>query len=112
MQAQWCVCSILYHAEIVLIPRPQWLDYFCSFFDSDLAWRVPLSAQCLIGLFLAVGSLAMPESPRWLLDTDRDAEGMRVIADLHGGDPDDVIAKAEFAEIKERIMIEVSQAVP
>lgn len=50
----------------------------------------------------------MPESPRWLLDTDRDAEGMRVIADLHGGDPDDVIAKAEFAEIKERIMIEVS----
>ncbi|TCD69944.1 hypothetical protein EIP91_005533 [Steccherinum ochraceum] len=83
-----------------------WLDYFCSFFDSDLAWRVPLSAQCGIGIFLAVGSLAIPESPRWLLDTDRDEEGMRVIADLHGGDPDDVIAKAEFAEIKERIMIE------
>lgn len=85
----------------------KWLDYFCSFFDSDMAWRVPLSAQCVIGLFLAIGSLAMPESPRWLLDTDRDEEGMRVIADLHGGDPEDVIAKAEFAEIKERIMIEV-----
>lgn len=72
-----------------------------------MAWRVPLSAQCVIGLFLAAGSLAMPESPRWLLDTDRDEEGMRVIVDLHGGDPEDVIAKAEFAEIKERVMIEV-----
>lgn len=52
----------------------------------------------------------MPESPRWLLDTDRDTEGMRVLVDLHGGDPDDVIAKAEFAEIKERIVFEVSCA--
>ncbi|KAH8102523.1 general substrate transporter [Cristinia sonorae] len=83
-----------------------WLDYFCSFYESDLAWRVPLSAQCVIGIFLAVGSLAMPESPRWLLDTDRDEEGMRVIVDLHGGDPDDVTAKAEFAEIKERVIFE------
>lgn len=42
----------------------QWIDYFCSFFESDYAWRIPLSVQCIIGALLAAGSLAMPESPR------------------------------------------------
>ena len=32
---------------------------------------------------------------------------MRVLADLHGGDLDDIIAKAEFEEIKERVMFDV-----
>ena len=32
---------------------------------------------------------------------------MRVIADLHGGDPEDPDAKAEFHEIKERVISEV-----
>jgi hypothetical protein len=32
---------------------------------------------------------------------------MRVLADLHGGDPEDMIAKAEFQEIKDRVMSEV-----
>jgi hypothetical protein len=32
---------------------------------------------------------------------------MRVIVDLHGGDPEDLIAKAEFQEIKDRVIAEV-----
>ncbi|KAJ3491048.1 hypothetical protein NLI96_g975 [Meripilus lineatus] len=83
-----------------------WIDYFCSFIESDLSWRIPLSVQCIIGILLAVGSLMIPESPRWLIDTDKDEEGMRVLADLHGGDLDDIIAKAEFQEIKERVMFD------
>ncbi|KAL4241761.1 major facilitator superfamily protein [Abortiporus biennis] len=83
-----------------------WIDYFCSFLESDLSWRIPLSVQCIIGALLALGSLAMPESPRWLIDTDKDVEGMRVIADLHGGDPENLIARAEFQEIKERVIFE------
>ncbi|KAG6329939.1 hypothetical protein ID866_9149 [Astraeus odoratus] len=83
-----------------------WMDYFCSFIDSHLSWRTPLFVQCIIGGILAAGSLAMPESPRWLIDTDQDAAGMRVIVDLHGGDPNDVIAQAEFQEIKEKVMYE------
>lgn len=42
----------------------QWIDYFCSFIESDLSWRIPLSVQCIIGTLLAVGSLMIPESPR------------------------------------------------
>ena len=44
----------------------------------------------------------------WLLDHDRDADGMQVIADLHGGDPENASAKAEFQEIKDRVDFDVS----
>ncbi|KAI6008279.1 general substrate transporter [Pisolithus orientalis] len=86
-----------------------WTDYFCSFIDSDLSWRIPLFIQCVIGGILAAGSLVMPESPRWLIDTDQDEAGMRVIVNLHGGDPNDIVAKAEFQEIKDKVMEEVNQ---
>lgn len=33
---------------------------------------------------------------------------MRVLADLHGGDPNNATAQAEFKEIKERVEMEVS----
>ena len=42
-----------------------------------------------------------------MIDTDQDDEGMRVIADLHGGDPNNVIAQAEYREIKDRVIAEV-----
>ena len=42
-----------------------------------------------------------------MIDTDQDDEGMRVIADLHGGDPNNVIAQAEYREIKDRVLAEV-----
>jgi len=83
-----------------------WTDYFCSFIDSDLAWRIPLFIQCIIGAILAAGSLVMPESPRWLIDVDKDAEGLRVIVDLHGGDEQNEMAQAEYTEIKDKVMFE------
>ncbi|KAG1757688.1 general substrate transporter [Suillus lakei] len=66
-------CNVFGYATSV------WADYFCSFIESDLSWRIPLFLQCVIGSILAAGSLVMPESPRWLIDTDRDAAGMNVI---------------------------------
>ena len=33
---------------------------------------------------------------------------MRVIVDLHGGEPNDFVAQAEFQEIKDKVMYEVS----
>lgn len=46
--------------------------------------------QSVIGAVLAIGTLFLPESPRWLIDTEQDEEGMGVLADLHGdGDPED-----------------------
>ena len=37
---------------------------------------------------------------------------MQVIADLHGGDTEDLVARAEFQEIKERVLFDVSDFFP
>jgi hypothetical protein len=50
----------------------QWTDYACSFINSHLSWRIPLFIQCIIGAILAGGSLFLPESPRWCLDSESD----------------------------------------
>ncbi|KAF7776562.1 hypothetical protein Agabi119p4_4955 [Agaricus bisporus var. burnettii] len=85
-----------------------WTDYFCSFIDSDFSWRIPLFFQCIIGIILALGSLVMPESPRWLIYNSRNEDGLRVIADLHGGDLDNEKAVLEFEEIREKVLQELS----
>lgn len=36
-----------------------------------------------------------------------DDAGLQVLIDLHGGDPQDEIANAEYQEIKERVLAEV-----
>lgn len=90
-------CNIIGYSSSV------WTDYFCSFIDSDLSWRIPLFMQCVIGTILAVGSRLIPESPRWLIDVGEEAEGMQVIADLHGGNPHDPVAVAEYEEIKDKV---------
>lgn len=41
-----------------------WVDYFCSYIESDHAWRVPLLMQCVMGGLLGFGSLLICESPR------------------------------------------------
>ncbi|KNZ43782.1 hypothetical protein VP01_986g3 [Puccinia sorghi] len=81
-----------------------WLDYFSSFIESDWSWRFPLFFQCVIGTILMIGSCLIPESPRWLLDTDQDRAGMRVLVDLHGGDPRNEKARQEYTEIKEAVL--------
>lgn len=43
-----------------------WVDYFCSFIENDWSWRVPLLMQVVMGSLLALGSLLILESPRWV----------------------------------------------
>lgn len=43
-----------------------WVDYFCSYIKSDYAWRIPLFMQCIMGGLLALGSLLICESPRFV----------------------------------------------
>lgn len=43
----------------------------------------------------------------WLIDVDRDSEGLQVLVDLHGGDPEDIKAKIEYNEIRDLVVAEV-----
>jgi sugar porter (SP) family MFS transporter len=84
-----------------------WVDYFCSYIQSDLAWRIPLLMQCVMGALLGFGSLIICESPRWLLDNDHDEEGIIVIANLYGkGDIHNDKARQEYREIKMNVLIQ------
>lgn len=84
-----------------------WVDYFCSYIRSDWAWRIPLLMQCVMGALLAVGSLVICESPRWLLDNDHDEEGIVVIANLYGkGDIHNPKARDEYREIKMNVLLQ------
>ncbi|RMZ72842.1 mfs monosaccharide transporter [Pyrenophora seminiperda CCB06] len=84
-----------------------WVDYFCTYIKNDWSWRVPLFMQCIMGLFLAAGSLLICESPRWLLDNDHDEEGIVVIANLYGkGDIHNPKARDEYREIKMNVLLQ------
>ncbi|KAK7554130.1 high affinity glucose transporter [Phyllosticta citricarpa] len=84
-----------------------WVDYFCSYIKNDWAWRIPLLMQCVMGSLLAVGSLLICESPRWLLDNDHDEEGIVVIANLYGkGDIHNPKARDEYREIKMNVLLQ------
>jgi sugar porter (SP) family MFS transporter len=84
-----------------------WVDYACSYIKNDMSWRIPLLMQCVMGSLLALGSLVICESPRWLLDTDHDEEGIVVIANLYGkGDIHNPKAREEYREIKMNVLLQ------
>lgn len=83
-----------------------WLDYFCSYIESNKSFRIPLASQVIFGMILFVGSYILVESPRWLLEHDHDEEGLVVIADLFAnGEVHSKDAISEFKNIKENVLL-------
>lgn len=52
--------------------------------DSSACWRIPVGLQLLWGLLLIVIMILLPESPRWLLQKERDQEARKVMAKMRG----------------------------
>lgn len=100
------LACIEFTGNIVGYASSVWVDYGCTYIQSNMSWRIPLSMQCIMGALLAAGSLIISESPRWLLDNDHDEEGMVVLANLYGGgDVHNERARNEFREIKENVIM-------
>ncbi|QNQ00590.1 Sugar transporter STL1 [Yarrowia lipolytica] len=100
------LACIEFTGNIVGYASSVWVDYFCSFINSNMSWRIPLFLQCAMGALLFGGSFLIAETPRWLLDNDHDEEGLVVLANLHGGgDIDSPLAKQEYREIKQSVLI-------
>ncbi|KKP00578.1 hypothetical protein THAR02_07303, partial [Trichoderma harzianum] len=101
------LACIEFSGNIVGYTTSVWVDYGCGFIESNLSWRIPLMMQCIMGALLALGSLIIVESPRWLLDNDHDEEGMVVIANLYGGgDIHNAKARDEYREIKMGVLLQ------
>ncbi|AEO71409.1 uncharacterized protein THITE_2123732 [Thermothielavioides terrestris NRRL 8126] len=100
------LACIEFTGNIIGYATSVWVDYLCGFIEGDFSWRLPLLMQCIMGSLLALGSLIIVESPRWLLDNDHDEEGIVVIANLYGGgDIHNPRARDEFREIKMNVLM-------
>uniref|UniRef100_A0A0W0F4T1 Major facilitator superfamily (MFS) profile domain-containing protein n=1 Tax=Moniliophthora roreri TaxID=221103 RepID=A0A0W0F4T1_MONRR len=132
----------IYQSEITapsirgrLVSLQQWsitwgilIQYFIQFGCSDIqgvaSFRIPWGLQMIPAVVLFFGMIYFPESPRWLLDNDRqvflhlcshrmlstshrDEEALQILADLHGkGDKNNELVRLEFQEIKEQVIFE------
>ncbi|KAH9829055.1 general substrate transporter [Rhodofomes roseus] len=118
----------IYQSEITppairgrLVSMQQWsitwgilLQYFvefgCSYIDGNASFRIPWGLQMIPAIVLSLGMLFFPESPRWLMDRDRESEALQILADLHGGgDTTTPLVVLEFDEIKEQVTFERTQ---
>ncbi|ESK86711.1 glucose transporter [Moniliophthora roreri MCA 2997] len=115
----------IYQSEITapsirgrLVSLQQWsitwgilIQYFIQFGCSDIqgvaSFRIPWGLQMIPAIVLFLGMFFFPESPRWLLDNDREEEALQILADLHGkGDKNNELVRLEFQEIKEQVVFE------
>ncbi|KAB2579450.1 Sugar transporter STL1 [Lasiodiplodia hormozganensis] len=79
---------------------------------SSFSWRFPLAFQALPCVILMAGMPFFPESPRHLLETDRDEEAMRVLRKLHFNGSNQEWIDREFHEIKTTISAEKAITAP
>ncbi|KAK8850652.1 hypothetical protein IAR55_004571 [Kwoniella newhampshirensis] len=96
--------SVEFTGNIIGYASSVWIDYACSYLQNDWSWRLPLSVQCLGGLILFIGSFIAPESPRYLIDTDQEVEGLAVIADFQGKALDSESVLLEYKEIRDAVL--------
>lgn len=88
-----------------------YVSYGCSYIDGAAAFRVPWGLQMLPAMFLFVGMLFLPESPRWLARQDRWEECHDVLTLVHGkGDPNNTFVQIELQEIKDMCEFERNNA--
>lgn len=85
------------------------ISYGCSFIGgrksynySTAQFRIPWGLQMIPAVFLNIGMLFLPESPRWLARKDRWEDCHHVLTTVHGkGDPNHSFVVLELQDIRE-----------
>jgi MFS family permease len=86
------------------------IQFGCSYMTGTGSFRIPWGLQAIPAIVLGVGMMFLPESPRWLVDHDREDEALRILADLHaGGDANQEPVRRELGEIKQQVYFERTQ---
>jgi MFS family permease len=84
-----------------------YISFGCTHMSYPAAFRTAWGIQMVPGFMLLLGTLILPESPRWLAKKDRWEEAIEIIANVQGkGDVNHPQVLVEVEEIKEVIRIE------
>ncbi|KAF5350211.1 hypothetical protein D9758_007861 [Tetrapyrgos nigripes] len=76
--------------------------------DSHAAYRIPIGIQFVFAFVLSVGMLLLPESPRWLIKTDKFDDAAQSLSRLTGLSADDSVLQGEIAEIRANLEAELA----
>ncbi|KAL4805765.1 general substrate transporter [Aspergillus unguis] len=75
-----------------------------SFIEGPQSWRVPVWVQMVFSGLVLLLCWTIPESPRWLVSTNRHEAAIRVLAEYHGeGDRYSPLVQLEYREMVEDI---------
>jgi sugar porter (SP) family MFS transporter len=84
-----------------------YIGYGCSFIPGPASFRTAWGIQMVPGFLLFLGTLVLPESPRWLANKDRWEEAIQIIANVQAkGDINHSDVLIEVEEIKEVVRID------
>ncbi|KAJ7215631.1 general substrate transporter [Mycena rebaudengoi] len=106
---------------VVEMAPPQWPFYYAGSIlctgistatgrlQTTTSWRAPLAIQIVAAGILAIFSLILPESPRWLLSVGRKDEALHILARYHGNDDvNSPLVLLEWKEFEESIKLNAS----
>lgn len=79
---------------------------------SSFQWRFPLAFQIIPSAFLVIGLIWLPESPRYLIEKDRDDVGLKTLRKLHYNGSNDEWIQNEYNEIRATISAEKAITAP
>lgn len=81
-----------------------WLDYGTSFYESSFQWRFPMAFQGFFAIFLIACIPFVTDTPRWLIYTQREEEGLEILSRLNDLPPDhpDVLEQKRYIEASVR----------
>ncbi|KAK4193163.1 putative transporter [Podospora australis] len=75
--------------------------------DNNYAWRVPLILQAAACVLVMATVFFLPESPRFLMANDREAEAIEFLVKYHGNkDPNSKLVQLEVEEMREGIKLD------
>ncbi|KAJ9239361.1 hypothetical protein DTO166G5_2530 [Paecilomyces variotii] len=86
-----------------------WVTFGSFHMASSWAWRLPTIFQALPSILQAIGSIVLPESPRWLISKGHEERALDILTEYHGnGNSDDPVVRCEFREIRDTIELEIT----
>jgi sugar porter (SP) family MFS transporter len=88
-----------------------WINYGVSYVGGGFAWRFPLALQFIFIVVIFATVFWLPESPRWLVQHNRQDEAHLVLSCLENKDMEDPYVLAQMKEIQFSVQYERDHAI-